>query len=135
MSLSPAFVNAKNFKPTDTTSDVIGLRSFLKELIISEYLVQEYPHVLLKFLPAGVLHIIGQIKQPIIHKYTVSHNHTKNTFTMTISPSVMNIPGTMVAVMMKNHVTLYSDAKDDQGNPVETLHLSKIRLKDYNSSK
>ena len=52
--------NAANFQPTVLDDSVLGKKWLLKELMRSEYLCVEYPHVALKFLPGGVLQEIGR---------------------------------------------------------------------------
>ena len=116
--------NAANFQPTVLDDSVLGKKWLLKELMRSEYLCVEYPHVALKFLPGGVLQVFGEQKQPIIHRYSIAHK-PDGQWALTVSPSLTNEPGEMLMKAVQNHLTLLP-AVEGQG---ETLHLNKLNFR------
>jgi hypothetical protein len=126
--LENTVINAAKFKPTEVDNSAMGKKWLLKELMHTEYLCKEHKHVSLKFLPSGVLHVFGEQKQPVLHSYSISHSPTGD-WIMTTSPSLLDKGKTMTMKLMKNHVTLYSNESD------EVLHLNKLNLKAYDSSK
>ena len=128
MRMLTASENASRFKPTILGVDGIGKKWLIKELLHTEYLCVEYPHVALKFLPAGILQVFGEQKQPLIHRYSISHSVDTDTWYMEVIPNLTNEPGKMKIDIMKNHLTL----TNEQG---EVLHLNKLNLKAYDNSK
>lgn len=125
--LGNTVTNAAKFVPTEINNS-LGKKWILKELMHTEYLCKEHKHVSLKFLPGGVLQVFGEQKQAIPHSYSISHSPSGN-WVMTTSPNLLNEGKTMTMKLMKNHVTLYSNESD------EILHLNKLNLKAYDSSK
>lgn len=100
----------------------IGISSIKKEICMQEFMVHEYPGIILKFIPDGTLQIFGEDKaKPIKHTYSIFHNG--NIFYLETSPSILEEPSKMILKVMKNHITL-------EGNK-EILHLSKLKLKIY----
>lgn len=118
--LQSTIVNQANFVPT-VTLQTVGKKWILKELILGEYLCTEHKHVALKFQPLGVLHIFGENKSPIIHRYSLQHNTSEDKWYMTVSPSLHNEPGTMLMEITKNYLTLSSPTGQ------EVIHLHKIK--------
>ena len=127
--LLSALENAKNFVPTKPSEGSLSKKWLLKEITYTEYLCVEYPHVSLKFLPGGVLQVFGEQKQPVIHRYSITHNVDKDCYYMQVFPDLTLETGIMEMDIMKNHLTLTNTSSG------EIIHLNKLNLKAYNNSK
>ena len=97
----------------------------------ASYVWEENHGIMIKFLPTGQLMIYGKDpKQPYRYNYTiynkVGKTSAENKVIMNTSPHIMNTPGDMELLVMKNHITLTSIA-----NPSEICHFSRLNLKSY----
>ena len=112
----------------------MGLKQIRKELLYSEYTVKQYPHVVLKFLPQGVLQITSITRSiPVIHSYNISHD--AQSYYMEVEPPLEGEPGKMKMLIIKGHLTLHSTLKDEEDNPKTTLHLVKFNNYAFKSRK
>ena len=128
MPLNSASYNAKHFKPTVIDNTTMGRKWIMKELVRSEYMCTEYPHVIIKFLPLGVIQIKGEKGQPYIHRYSLSHLPSGD-WSISITPQLTNEMGEMDLKIKTNHLTLTPKGEG------ETLHLNKVNFKAYDNSK
>jgi len=126
--LATAAENASRFVPTSMESEGMGKKWLLKEMMHTEYLCVEHPHVALKFLPGGILQVFGEQKQPIIHRYSISHQVDEDEYYMEVIPNLTDEPGKLKMDIMKNHLTL----TNKNG---EVLHLNKLNLRAYDNAK
>ena len=126
--LPTAAENVSRFIPTSIENDGMGKKWLLKEMMHTEYLCVEHPHVALKFLPGGMLQVFGEQKQPIIHRYSISHQIDEDKWYIEFFPNLTNEAGKLKIDIIKNHLTL----TNPQG---EVLHLNKLNYKAYDNSK
>lgn len=105
--------------------DNFTMSQLRKELVHSKFSIQEYPNLMMQFLPLGVLNIFGKDPSiPIKHTYTLSHNNTD--FCLHTAPLLIEGESDLKVLMMKNHITLVG-IKDN----TKQIHLSRLKLKVY----
>lgn len=126
--LFSAAENASRFIPTSMDIGGMGKKWLVKEMMHTEYLCVEHPHVALKFLPGGILQVFGEQKQPIIHRYSISHQVDEDKWYIEVFPNLTNEPGKLKIDIIKNHLTL----TNENG---EVLHLNKLNFKAYDNVK
>lgn len=126
--LFSAAENASRFVPSVSSTLGIAKKWLLKEMMHTEYLCVEFPHVALKFLPGGVLQIFGEQKQPVIYRYSIIHQTDEDNWYIETFPNLTDGGGKLKIDIMKNHLTL-------TGSNGDILHLNKLNLKAYDNSK
>lgn len=126
--LGNTVTNAAAFKATETDQNYIGFKRILKEMMHSEYICPEHPHVMLRFLPGNVIQVFGNQKQPILHTYQINHLADQS-WEIIVLPTLTDGTKSMTLNIMKNHLTLTSKETG------EVIHLNKLNLKAYDNAK
>ncbi len=109
--------------------EITGISHLKKVLCHSDFIVQEFPGILLKFMPEGTLLVTGQGKIPIKHYYELMH--TPDNFILKTSPHLLQESFDMVVKYMKNHIILIGVKQDENGEPLETLNLTRLKLRAF----
>ena len=126
--LGDTITNAANFKPTVIDQDYMGFKRILKEMLHTEYVCPEHPHVMLRFLLGNIVQVFGSQKQPILHTYQINHLPDQS-WEIVVLPTLTDGTKSMTLNIMKNHLTLTSKETG------EVIHLNKLNLKAYDNAK
>ena len=116
--LNNTLENIEQFTPESLPNQTLGKKGVIKRLVKHDLFCKEYPHVIIKFQPLGVLHIfIKDRKQPLLHTYSINHNANTDQWFIDISPSILNEPEIMELKITTVEIQLVGAN--------ETLHLNK----------
>lgn len=98
------------------------LQALRKEISHFPFICEEYPGLMLKFIPGGTLLIKGQALSPIKYEWSIRHNG--NDCILSVSPHLIHSHGDYKVDMVKDHINLTSIKAEDVN-----LHLVRLKLK------